>query len=481
MAHYRSHTGLHRPASQIDRAKFVASRLCWTLAVCVVLLWVLTGCSGLGADRREQAALQLDFAAGLPSGWEAVDGFREVSIDGDAGIEYLLFFSFDVGQIGAVIYDGQRNGAGIQGSVGDAVSSEARQAGGDSATQADSPGEMGAVDAGAAREAVPTGTPIQGSGVPSQGFGYYRPYRLLPSYWSFSYGSDPGHGIIAPPDAADAVEVVTVPWGEGEQTLDAPAELLILGSNSHLTFVWWKGPVEGYGVTQLVAYGGFAGIDWADWAAKPTPIMSISGFEPILDYRARSQICRQVDYTRQTTGVPNLDDDGGAAPSVTVDGDIVFDVEDRGLRFCAETIPSYPFYPEGVVLAYLQRPPGGDRTLERLVAPGITTAQIDADGALDRLTRERVDDIATYRTIPVPPGGMQTGEFAPTTSVCVALTERESPSIQRWLVFTLRYQPPDTVTQLPDRWVIAGVRFEPQPVTPPQRPYCETVLARSAP
>lgn len=484
MAHNRSHPRLFSPSFRVPRA----------FVTCALLLLLLSGCGDRLGERRQGTALPLDFAPGLPSGWEAVDGWHEVSIDGDVGLEYLLLFRFDVGQIGAVIYDNQINGRGIEGSVEDGVAGSVEPPGASgAATGTPESGGSGIDDATGAEDERPTATAIQGSGVPSQGFGYYRPYRLLPSYWAFSYGGDPGHGIVAPPESADAVDVMVVPLGEGEQTPDAPAEMLLRGGNTHLTFVWWKGALEGYGVTQLVAYGGFTGIDWAEWVEDPTPITAISGLEPLLDYRARSQICRQVDYIRRTPGVLNLDNgdatgepDGESADGDVTDGDVTvndvnFAAEDRGLRFCSEAIPAYPFYPEGVVLAYLQRPPRGDLALERLVAPNIATAQIDADGALERLPRERIDDIATYRTIPVPPGGVQTGEFAPTTSVCVQLSERESPSIRRWLVFTLRYQPPDNTTQLPDRWSIAGVRFEPQPVTPPQRPYCETVLARSAP
>lgn len=444
------------------------------IGLLLLLLVLLSGCGDLLAERRQRAALPLDFAAGLPSGWEPIEAWHEVSIDGDAASEYLLLFRFDVGQIGAVIYDGQVNGGLLDGVGQD----EPRQEDAAPANQ-NNPDNQNNGEGLAGTPLPPDadadgGQAAQGSGALAQGFGYYRPYRLLPSYWAFSYGGDPGHGMIALPDDADAIQVFRVPLAGGEQTPEAPAELVLLGGTTHLTFVWWKNLLEGYGVTQLVANGGFIGLDWEEWGKNPTPILSISGLEPLMDYRARSLICRQIDYSRPSAA-------GAQADNPAQEDGVAFTATDRGLRFCSDLVPAYPFYPEGVVLAYLQRPVVGERTLEQLVAPGVTPAQIDADGALERLSRERIDDIDTYRTIPVAPSGIQAGDFAPTTSVCVQLGDRIEPTIQRWLVFTLRYQPPDSATQLPDRWTIAGVRFEPQPVTTPQRPYCQTVLARSAP
>ncbi len=52
--------------------------------------------------------------------------------------------------------------------------------------------------------------------------------------------------------------------------MDAPdqpqAELLIRGGDTHLTFVWWRDAMYGYGVTQLAAEGGFRGVDWEAWS-----------------------------------------------------------------------------------------------------------------------------------------------------------------------------------------------------------------------
>ena len=43
----------------------------------------------------------------LPAGWQAVGTWQEVNIDADGSVEYLLFFSFDQGQVGAAIFDTQ--------------------------------------------------------------------------------------------------------------------------------------------------------------------------------------------------------------------------------------------------------------------------------------------------------------------------------------------------------------------------------------
>jgi hypothetical protein len=71
--------------------------------------------------------------------------------------------------------------------------------------------------------------------------------------------------------------------------------------------------------------------------------------------------------------------------------------------------------------------------------------------------------------------------LSPTTVVCVEFAERANPSLRRWVVYTLRYQPPDAAQQLPDRWTVSGAFSEPVPMEPPPADYCETILERNAP
>ena len=100
-----------------------------------------------------------------------------------------------------------------------------------------------------------------------QPFGYYKPYRLLPSYWAYTFGGGMGQGFVAPPGQGASVVpvVVTADGGNGP-----PVELVLRGGTTHLTFVWWKNQAEGYGVTQLYAPGGFEGINWDNWARPPS-------------------------------------------------------------------------------------------------------------------------------------------------------------------------------------------------------------------
>jgi hypothetical protein len=412
------------------------------MAWLLVLTWAAGGCSTLLRPDRPRVPLELDFAQVLPEGWEPIRSWTEVNIDGDDAVEYLLLFRYDAGQIGAAIYDSQI-AADVVGVVA----------------------PTGGNPLGAGATPAPTAT-LSVAPVALQPFGYYKPYRLLPSYWSYSFGGDMGQGFVAPPGAEDEIVAVAVTNGDGPA-----AELVLRGGATHLTFAWWRNQVEGYGVTQLYAAGGFEGINWDAWAAVPNPITEIVGLSPLDDYRARSQVCRETAYTRRAA------EEGAATPT------IVFDADDRGLRFCQAApneYPPHPFYPEGVVLAYLRAANGDRGGLDLLLAPD-AAGQVDADADVGRLANERIDDIATYATVRVTPGALQAGEFVPTTSVCVELTEQEDADAHRWLVFTLRYQPPDLERRLPDRWTIAGVRAEPRPVTLPPGSYCKTVLSRGAP
>jgi hypothetical protein len=400
----------------------------WVLGGLAVLL-LLGGCSLLFP--QEETPLELDFAQILPAGWKAVDTWREVNIDGDRADEYLLLFRYDNGQVGAVIYDSQ----------------------------------TGSVAAGTAPNAT-LGTVA----VPLPSFGYFRPYPLLPSSWDYTYGGETGQGFVARPEDAEAIQVYTAARGPATGALAAapPTELLLRGGHTHLTFVWWKNAVEGYGVTQLVAPGGFGGVDWARYAQAPKPLVDLVGLYPFQDYRARSLLCRETAYHR--LAVPPA---GEAAPVID------FAPSDEGINFCYLPIPDHPFYPEGVVLRYLLG--NHERVGDHLVTPGAALAQVDADAGYSRVAQERVEDIATYPTVPVQAASLQGDATAPTTAVCVELAERAAPEQRRWVVFTLRYQPPDLERRLSDRWTLSGAASVPPPPVAPDDPYCASVLQRRKP
>ena len=299
-----------------------------------------------------------------------------------------------------------------------------------------------------------------------------QPYWLLPRY--FDDRGALGQGIIAPPGTdSDAI----AHYQMDEQT--PSQELVIRGGGTHLTFVWWEGEAKGYGVTQLYAPGGFDGLDWDAWERAPTPIQSLVGRYPLDDYRARSRICRTIEYKRRSDV-----------------SSIAFDASFQGLRFCDGNIPPYPFLPEGVVLAYLLWPRPADTGLSALLTPDTTLPQVDAESAMERLPLERIDDIAAYAAIPlarlqlpvaseqnaqVPDAESPSASVFPTTSVCVEIVERADPKARRWVVFTLQYQPRDETQRLPGRWTISGAHIEPPPVESSAVGYCSVILARSAP
>ena len=419
------------------------------------VLLLTAGCSLFTS--KSEAPLQLDFSQALPAGWKAIGTWQEVNIDGDDAVEYLLLFAYDQGQVGAAIYDSQI-----------------------------SPDLVGVVDVSATP--APTAT-VELVPVPLQPFGYYKPYRLLPSFWSYSYGGDIGHGFLACPEDASRTLVTQVTRADGDQieagsdegeTAPHPSsELLIRGGDTHLTFVWWRGPLYGYGITQLAAEGGFRGVDWEKWGKAPAPIERISGLYPLTDYRARSLLCREIQYTRNLTGTRDV----SVASELPV---IAFSEQDRGIDFCREPVPAHPFYPEGVVMAYLDLAAAGgsgdsdEQALARLLTPGVEPKRIESEAALSQLSQEMINDIATFVTVPAVPSRVQSGEFLPTTSVCVEMAENADPSRRRWVVFTLRYQPPDLESRLPDRWTISGAAEMPSPAAPLPASYCASILTQPA-
>lgn len=424
MANMRHQRSLH----------LIIGRLLWLGVGCMMLLG---GCALLPSPERGDA-LEVEFEQVLPAGWEPLGRWQSVNLDADGDDEYLLFFRFDSGQVGALIYD-----------VAPAPNA-------------------------------------------SQTYNVSQTYHLLPRY--FDDQGNLGQGVIAPPGMpADAIAVYQIGTSPINVELDeatptgtaqiegsvAKPELVIWGGNTHLTLVWWKdngareseadGTTGSYGVTQLYAPGGFGGVDWQAWQREPSSIQTVAGFYPLEDYRARSYICRLVLYTRRS-------DLSG----------IAFSALPQGLHFCDGTIPANPFAPEGVVLAYLLQQRPADDLLQPLLTPGTTLPQLDAESGYTRFAMERIEDVATYETTPLRAEQAQRAQeqasvIAPTTPVCVELAEQANPSIRRWVIFTLRYQPSDAAQRLPGRWTLSGAFEEPTPVQTPASGYCETILARSAP
>jgi hypothetical protein len=284
------------------------------------------------------------------------------------------------------------------------------------------------------------------------------PERLLPR--NFDDRGALGQGVIVPPGTPARAITTTVVSGNSPSR-----ELLIWGAGTHLTFVWWKGANLGYGVTQLFAPAGF-GVDWANWQEEPTPINAAIGYYPLDDYRGRANLCDTTLYIRRTD-----------LPSETPT--IIFSAEPQGLHFCGGKIPDYPFAPEGVVMAYLRYPRTDATEMIKFLTPGTTLAQLDAESNAERWPLERVVDIAAYRNMPMDTRA--TGDAPPTTLVCVEFAETTNPTLRRWTLYTLRYQPADAATRLPERWTVSGAFAEPPPMNRPGEGYCNEILARNAP
>lgn len=288
------------------------------LCTIVVALPLLAGCF----NRNAPAGPQIQDT--LPAGWEPVTfggsglfssktTWIPVNIDNDSPEEYLLYFKYDNQQIGAVIYKELLDSAG---------------------------------------SSVLSATPIPAPNQPSSTF---IPYRLEPSYWlgsgSAGYVADPDtppEQIItksvqrAPVSGLDSSATVT-------PTQDSPAvkELVIFGGKTLLTVAWWQNSYNGYGVTQVRARAGLVNPQYQD-GDEERPLVSIIGLDPLPDPLGRSVMCRQARYVRspapeEPTTLPN--------PYASA---IRYLPTDEGIVFCLTPLPGYPFYPEGVALAFLR-------------------------------------------------------------------------------------------------------------------------------
>lgn len=379
--------------------------------------------------QQDEAAAALPLTDALPASWVALRDVQEVNIDGDGATEYLLFFTYDPiggsapstslfffrnnnppsGPIGAVIYDAQ----------------------------------------------VVTGTTTSERVSPDRPTNAMVPYAILPSYRRGA-----GQGFIADPAQREAVAAYPVSYralGQGTGSTTAPAAdtLVFMGGATYLTFAWWQNRTEGYGVTQLYAPGGFetalySGFHWEAWRDNPQPIQQIIGVHPLHD---RNLLCRRFRYDLETAA------NGGT----TAGRAIRYQRTDLGLHFCAGT-PAHPFYPEGVVLAYLLE--GRTDLLDANGAPTAITNTVTSQPSqlpwLRQLVENegilRVDDLVSYATLSTT----KPGDAPPDTiTVCTVLTlqpttAEHSPQAQG-VLFTLRHQPAGIQPPTPDQLFIQTV------------------------
>lgn len=412
-----------------------------------LVLLATAGCLRSRAEEEVAAALPLDNS--LPESWRPIRPVQEINLDGDVAPEYLLFFTYEGanGPIGAIIYDNR---------VGDTIQLDGEESSRPSAS--------------------------------------LMPYPILPSY-----RSDGGLGFIAQseqqgdigvyplnfrtaaggettPNEADEGEADEGATDEGATEGTQQTDLLaILGGTTYITFVWWQPEQESYGIKQLHTPSHFETekfqpFPWESWRETPQPIEEIISVYPVHD---RNLLCYR---RRHTLTAPAPEALNGRQPIRTVE----YRTTNMGLDFCSGT-PAAPFYPEGVVLAYLSN--GATALLD----PNLDDAarqEIQATAVPESVVY--VNDLASYKTVSngaAENNGVQVcveilrpGTFYRSQEMTVAATEQgnavsaestepdSAPAYAlQWLLFTLRHEPfqLDPPPPQPDRLFITKVSVLP--------------------
>ncbi|MCB0253002.1 MAG: hypothetical protein H6649_02980 [Caldilineae bacterium] len=225
------------------------------LAVLLPAVMLLTSC---GIFQQSGTTASTDFLMQtLPDDWTPmtepanVNGFQEISIDGDEADEYLLFFYYDSqdgatnGPIGGIIYDGQDD------------------------TAIYDPDTV-----------IP---------MPMQPLAFFVPYRLLPDWTTGKgqgyLGDKSVNWEVTPEDQITGFEAELVVQGIGTN-----------GATTRLSLFRWLGPKNGYGVTY---FQGSYSITMPDWTAgQDQRINTVVTLEAFND---RSKLCNQTYWTRQGT------------------------------------------------------------------------------------------------------------------------------------------------------------------------------------
>lgn len=399
---------------------------------------------------RGEPTLELPINEIIPDDWRPLGSPQNISIDGDLDQERLLFFNYDNapgtlgsagrGPVGAIIYDILYDSSFV---TGDQSS-----------------------------ELYP---------VPNQPSSYYIPYRILPNYWEPAIGrttltsADTHQAIaqyIAPPGTELAAIQVDIAIRESEeQSADASAEpnvseLIIRGGTSQITVVWWKNEFDGYGTVQLHGPYGFMAEERS--LDGTGPIESVVGSFPEND---RSRFCRRIQYIRE----PSPQDDGRADSPPAIH----YRAIDRGLFFC-DAAPAHPFYPEGVVLAYLRDPATHGELLRLTENSSIGKEVFNQFVQINE--NERINEIYTRVALPhmshrpiqgeqnlgrVPSGDGEAWQ----THVCVELVTQATGGGEiaqsRQLRLRLQHEPPRRYPNDaerkgdPDRWYISDLLPQP--------------------
>lgn len=388
-----------------------------TLVVVVVLTaatFLLSGCSWFN---RNQSDLGIDYSVYLPVEWEPLGSWHDVNIDDDDTMEHLLFYRYEGGQVGGVIYDPQ-------------------------------------TDSGFAP--VPESPPTLS--LPNQPSMSLIPYRLLPSYWR-----NAGEGFLAAPGQEPTFIQVQRPTDQVADGTDNERtdEVIIFGDTNqltHLSIVWWQGPAKGYGIAHLAAPGG---LDITEWSGKPnaSTVVTVDGYYP--EENSRSLLCRKITYDR---AVPAMADRDTSDYRYTLG----FTARPQGLTFCPSDrfakdtpYPAFTYYPEATVLAFLLHP----RT-ERLNTNSMKDLVIGGAAVLEKIDgwvgeRPRVQSLTYYIALIDVETSADTAQSKTMQMNVVAelvVTEGDQERT-RFVTFVLQHQPPvlmakDVADRRSDRWLI---------------------------
>lgn len=288
------------------------------VVVVVALFAVFVLRNYFGLFRDALPSLNIDIRAITPDSWQpGPGGLEDINIDGDPDIEYALFYTYDGGLWGGVIYDGQNQ---------------------------------------------PRGDPNVTA--PNQAPAYLVPYRLLPDYVSSKPSDYLGNDRVAWQDVyvrsdGDKAAPLTVSRDRIQVRGD------FRGRTTRFSAFWWLEDPRGYGGATTSTPGWFSlsrdkPDQWAAWAEEK-PIIQLWAWEPL---ESRSNICRRVPVT--LAGGEQVTPPGGFARN-----DAVAD-----LSFCSGDVPADPAYPEAQVLAWLLQPADNRLSSSAMNVPRYTGAQV---------------------------------------------------------------------------------------------------------
>lgn len=397
----------------ILRARKARSTLL-VIAVLMATTFLLSGCDWFRSNNND---LGIDYKDYLPVEWEPLGSWHDVNIDDDDTVEHLLFYRYEGGQVGGVIYDPQT-------------------------TTDFAP--------------VPGGVPILA--LPNQPSVALIPYRLLPSYWR-----NAGEGFIAGPGQEPTFIQVQRPADqvvEGKDN-DRTDEVIIFGDAerlTHLSIVWWQGPAKGYGIAHLAAPGG---LDITEWSGKDnaSSIVAVDGYYP--EKNSRSLLCRKVAYQRSVI-------EEGKRDARDYRYTLGFTAYPQGLTFCPSarfapetSYPAYTYYPEATVLAFLLHP-----QTDRLSTKSMKDLVIDDAAVLQKIDgwvgkNPRVQALTYYiALIDVETSADTSQRNAMQMNVVAELVSTEDGQERtRFVTFVLQHQPPVFMAEnaddrRSDRWLI---------------------------